>query len=197
MSRTIRRLPDGSNRNCLKWYSGGRFGPEARAALKAGKPPHPGPDRIRVQNTREYEYQDTRYVEFDSHTDMINAFGDRRVIIDWRHIGDPEEDDSRRKVRAKIKVGPPQMRTSTYWKREWNPAYDSEVADRYYEWLNAHAHVYRNETCRRQRIHGTALTKRIHARSKRHALKNKLRAEMRNEELEDVYSVFDNRDLLR
>jgi hypothetical protein len=59
-----------------------------------------------------------------------------------------------------------------------NPDFDEKDHDEYQKWLRIHNEVYRNGSCRRQRMHGVALSKKIDHRQKRAQGKCLLRKEL-------------------
>jgi hypothetical protein len=48
-----------------------------------------------------------------------------------------------------------------------NPDFDEEESDTYLYWLRIHKEIYRNGSCRRQRVHAARKWKRIHSRRHR------------------------------
>ena len=68
-----------------------------------------------------------------------------------------------------------------YTSKNWvpNPEFDSDAHDEYKNWLRVHSEVYRNGSCRRQRMHGVALSKKIDHRQKRARAKQSLHKELR------------------
>jgi hypothetical protein len=81
----------------------------------------------------------------------------------------------------------PSTREEKYWVS--NPDYNSELQHERWKWLAVHHEVYRNGTCRRQRINGTRRTKQLLRRERRLESQRVLARE-----LDDYYRCLETAD---
>lgn len=146
MSRTVRRLMLRRDTHGAKYFRH-RFRPLDINVLKQGKPPHPAsrmiwvrvedePCQITIRQPTGAKPPPNVVDCYESH-EWHGEYAGQDIMVYW--------------VKS----------TRSYWHTVWNPLHDSDVDDRYRWWHFVHSEVHRNGSCRRQRLHGVAKSKRI------------------------------------